>query len=114
MARVTCRGCYVEFDDRVGTCPNCGLKPASLWQRALRWRWPWPLAVGVLLGLLSEDRSPDRATIPTLMMISRFVTEVLVFTVIAALLMFALWRARRVWRRRSGRIRRRMARRRAR
>ena len=114
MARVTCRGCYVEYDDRLGTCPNCGLRPASLWKRAVRWRWPWPLAVGVALGLLSDARAPDRSTVPALVMISRFITEVVVFSVIAAVLMFALWSARRAWRRRSGRIRRRLARRQAR
>ena len=113
MARVTCRNCYVEYDDRLGICPNCGLKPASFWQRAVRWRWPWPLAIGLILALLSSGRSPDRSTAPTLVVLSRFITEAIVFTVIVALLMFAAWSARRIWRRRSGRIRRRLARRRA-
>ncbi len=114
MARVTCRDCYVEYDDRLGACPNCGLKPLSFWQRAARWRWPWPLAIGVLLGVLSDGRVRDRAAAPDLVTISRFITEVVVFTVIAALLMFGVWNARRIWRRRSGRIRRRLARRRIR
>ena len=113
MARVTCRGCYAEYDDRLGACPNCGLEPTSFWRRAGKWRWPWPLAVGVILAALSDSHAADRSAVLSLVMISRFITEVVVFTLITALLMFAVWRARRVWRRRSRRIRRRLAKRRA-
>ncbi len=104
----------MEYDDRASACPNCGLERASLWRRASRWRWPWPLAIGLILAVLSNGHPADRFTVPALVMISRFITEVVVFTLIAALLMFAVWRVRRVWRRRSRRIRRRLAGRRAR
>ncbi len=114
MARIACRGCYAEYDDRLTACPNCGLERASLWRRVSRWRWPWPLAIGVILAVVSDGHQGHGADVPALVTISRFITELVVFTLIAALLMFAAWRLRRVWRRRSRRIRRRLASRRAR
>ncbi len=118
MARVTCQECHLRFDAALGDCPNCGATPMPLWRRMARWRWPLPLAIGLLLQVLSGHvgltdhpvATPQSGTLT----LSRFIAGLLFFTVLATLLLYALYRARVAWRGSRKRRRRRLARRQAR
>ena len=118
MARVTCQECHQRFDAELGNCPNCGAVPIPLWRRMAGWRWPLPLAVGLLLQVLSRHVGlaghPAATVQPGVLSLSRFIAGTLFFTILATLLLYAVYRARIAWRGARRRRRRRLARRQAR
>ena len=106
----------MEHNAALRVCPGCGTRHPRFWRRLLGWRWPLPLAVGLALQLLSQRVGPEGGAADPLASIrlasiSRFIAGVVVFAGLAALLLFVgTW----VWaelRGRSGRRRRRQARR---
>lgn len=118
MDRVTCQECHMRFDAALGNCPNCGAAPTPLWRRMAGWRWPLPLAIGLLLQVLSSHVGlaghPAVLIQPGARALSRFIAGTLFFTVLATLLLYALYRARIAWRGAHRRRRRRGTRRQAR
>lgn len=107
----------MQYNAALRHCPNCGTKPSPLWRQVAEWHWPLPLAIGLALQILSQRTGTDRThlsapKLPELVLISQFITGVLVFSVLAALLLFAVERARLALRRKADRRRRREARRR--
>jgi uncharacterized protein HemY len=109
----------MQYNAALGDCPNCGTKPHPWWRQVFAWHWPLPLAIGLALQILSQRTGPDRPRLgvpelPELASVSQFITGVLVFSVLAALLLFAVERTRTALRRWSSRRRRREARRRLR
>jgi hypothetical protein len=107
----------MQYNAALRECPNCGTRPYPRWRQVVEWHWPLPLAMGLALQILSQHTGPDRVhqgmpKLPELVSVSQFVTGVLVFSVLAALLLFAVERIRLALRRQIDRRRRRAARRR--
>ena len=115
MARLTCLDCHMQYNQSLGACPNCGTRPPSLWRRMTQWRWPLPLAIGIALQFLSQHGQLERAGIathkavsglPEAALVSQFVAGVLIFSSLAAFLLFAIDGIRIRLRRQLGRRRR--------
>lgn len=105
----------MQYNAALGACPNCGTKLLAPWRRVIGWRWPLPLAIGLALQVLSQHTDPDRRRpelprLPEVALISQFIAGVLIFSAVAALLLFAIGRTRIALRRRNGRRRRRASR----
>ena len=126
MARVTCEHCHMQYNTALGACPNCGAQVAPFWRRVFTWHWPLPLAIGLGLQLLSRhvdlERSHDlgrnlgpgsgRTAMPDTVLVSQFIAGMLVFSLLAAIMLFILERIIRLLRREMSRRRRRGLRRR--
>jgi hypothetical protein len=99
----------MQYNLVLGSCPNCGTRPLTLWRRMIDWRWPLPLAIGLALQVLLYCASPQRTTTATMKstpeaaMISQFIASALIFAALAALLLFAATRIRKVMRRSGSR-----------
>lgn len=114
MARVICRTCHVQYNAALQVCPSCGEQPLRSWQRLLNWHWPVPLAIGLALQILSQHAGLQQSRLtlqrlPQAQSISQFITGVVIFSVLAALLLFVLrWmeaaRRRMIRRRRQRRV----------
>ena len=99
----------MQYNLVLGSCPNCGTRPLSLWRRMIDWRWPLPLAIGLALQAMLYYGDPERMrtattdAMPEAAVISQFIAAALIFSVLAALLLFAAGRTRRALRRRGSR-----------
>lgn len=114
MARVICPTCHVQYNAASQACPNCGERPLRWWQRLLAWHWPVPLAIGIALQILSQHAGPERSRLATQQLpqaqsISQFITGVVIFSILAALLLFAVRRMETARRRMIRRRRQRRA-----
>jgi hypothetical protein len=102
MARSICRDCHVQYNPASGFCPHCGARPLALWRRVMIWRWPLPLAIGLVVQTLSQHPNLGDWTVaemPGIALVSQFIAGALVFSLMAALLLLAFNRTRGAWRR---------------
>ena len=107
MARVICPECHVQYNVTLGICPSCGARPIPAWRRMAGWHWPLPLAIGLALQILSQilDRARNAAmpAPPIVSVVSQFIAGVLIFSLLAAVLLFVVRRIGQVVRRRHSR-----------
>ena len=96
----------MQFNDAAGACPNCGVKPLTVWQRMIASRWPLPLAVGLAVQIVSQHAGLDDglavAGLFEVTSISQFIAGTLIFSAVAAMLLFAADRIRTAWHERTG------------
>ncbi len=92
----------MQYNLALGSCPNCGTRPLSIWRQVIDWRWPLPLAIGLAVQALSQHRDLGGRTMTEMSgtaLVSQFMAGALIFSALAALLLFAFNRTRRAWRR---------------
>ena len=106
----------MQFNDAAGACPNCQVKPLSIWQRMIASYWLTSLAMGLALQIVSRHSGPHGGPIVAnpfeVASISQFITGTVIFSAVAAMLLFAVDRIRTAFRGRTGLRHRRDARRR--
>ena len=59
MPHVICPSCHVQYNATASRCPNCGVRRPQAWRPLVDWRWPVPLACGLVLEAAAMRFGPS-------------------------------------------------------